>query len=334
MTTSAAFASVSRRAQIERMRSAGRVALTQYGVSATSLRLLNHDYNSTFRVETDESRFALRISMNSRRSAAEVGSELTWLRALQRETEVCVADPLTPLSGDPVATVRVSGLERESPAALFAWLAGPDIGDKINVQEATEIGRTAAALHEHARRWTLPDATEFRDIGGLFMDDVDRLATVDAVGLDDTQVAFLLDARDHIEAEIADVFAAETLLIHADLHPWNVKWADDRLAVFDFDDCGMGSPVQDLAIAAFYLRDRPELRSALFDGYATTAAVPPHTTDQFEALLASRNLLLLNDLIASVTGDRSDFVQEYALRTVDRQRHYMDTGTYRHAPPT
>ena len=60
------YANVSRRTQVERMRAAARRALAEYGLEEAELRLLCHEFNTTFRVTTaDGQRAALRMNVNS-----------------------------------------------------------------------------------------------------------------------------------------------------------------------------------------------------------------------------------------------------------------------------
>ncbi len=77
--------------------------------------------------------------------------------------------------------------------------------------------------------------------------------------------------------------------LHADLHGGNLKWHEGQLAVFDFDDCGLGVPALDLAVAVFYLRgDDPQLEGALTAGYAEVRPLPDVDPGHFEAMIAAR----------------------------------------------
>ena len=126
---------------------------------------------------------------------------------------------------------------------------------------------------------------------------------------------------------------AHRQLLHADLHVWNLKWYRGRLAGFDFDDCGIGVPAQDLAISAYYLRDDTEQEAALLEGYAQVQPLPAFTNPQFEAQVAGRNLVLLNDVIVSINAEYRAMMPRYVANTVTKLRHYLDTGEFRHDVP-
>jgi len=122
--------------------------------------------------------------------------------------------------------------------------------------------------------------------------------------------------------------------LHADLHGGNLKWTGGRLAVFDFDDCGLGLPVLDLAISTFYLRGAdPAAERALAAGYAEVAPLPDVDPAHFEALIVARQLLLANSLLASSTAELRREAERYLDVTVGRLRHWLDTGTFTRLPP-
>ncbi|MEY4043264.1 MAG: hypothetical protein RL529_831, partial [Actinomycetota bacterium] len=105
--------------------------------------------------------------------------------------------------------------------------------------------------------------------------------------------------------------------IHADLHPWNVMWHEGELAIFDFDDSGLGLPIQDLMTAIYYL-DNPEQDAALLAGYASIAPVPEHTPEQRAVLMLQRRLLLLNYLYETSNPEHLEMIPEYQAETFRR----------------
>jgi Ser/Thr protein kinase RdoA (MazF antagonist) len=80
------------RGQVALLRPTAREVLRQYPIEVASLRVLDHAFNTTFRVDTtDGRRFALRLNVNSRRTDAFIGAEMAWLAALSEETDLWVA---------------------------------------------------------------------------------------------------------------------------------------------------------------------------------------------------------------------------------------------------
>ena len=50
-------------------------------------------------------------------------------------------------------------------------------------------------------------------------------------------------------------------------------------------------------------------------------------------MLAARNLVLLNDVIASSNAEFRDLMPRYLANTVTKLRRYLDVGVYRHEVP-
>ena len=88
--------------------------------------------------------------------------------------------------------------------------------------------------------------------------------------------------------------------------------------------------MQDLAISAYYLRDDAALEAALLEGYQAVRPLPSFTTEQFEAMVASRNLILLNDVVTTTNAEFREMMPTYVPRSIVKLRAYLDTGVYRH----
>ncbi|MEO0492181.1 MAG: phosphotransferase [Actinomycetota bacterium] len=321
------FADLPRRAQLRRTRDAAARVLLDYGITDAGLRLLNHDFNTTYRVDTGGQRFALRINVNSQHGADAVAAEAAWVEAVARDTDVAVPTPVRTLVGAPATTVRVDGLDRDLGAVLYTWLPGHDLGPNAPRVRLRALGAAMATLHDHTAEWADPITDARPRVTGVFMDEVDRISG-ETTSLSNADRGPILAALEQATELTAPLWRRRRQLIHGDLHVWNTKWTNGRLSVFDFDDCGHGIALQDLAITSFYVRDEPGAEDAIREGYASIRPLPTHTEEQFEALIASRNLLLLNSVLESVTADMADFLPTYVEKTVRRMTTYLDTGRF------
>ena len=334
LSTDAGFEELSSAAQVRRLRASAWAALRDYPVDVARLRLLNHGYNTTFRVDTaDGAKFALRINTNSRKTLAALRAEMAWLAALSSDTDVWVPTPQRTRDGHLHAEVHSPDLGRVLPAALFAWLPGRDLRHAATPGRLMEVGRTMAALHAHTERWQLPAGAALPGLHTVLLDTPNHLvephAELTAARREVVSAAFA-----QVQQQLDSLFAgATTQVLHADLHLDNLKWWRGRLSVFDFDDCGVGVPVQDLAMSAFYLRPRLELEAALHEGYASVRPLPMATQAQYEAVVASRDLVLLNDLLVTPTAELRAMLPTYAENSYRKLRHYLATGTFRHDLP-
>jgi len=153
-----------------------------------------------------------------------------------------------------------------------------------------------ALLHRHAASWRPPAGSVLPVFDEPLFGDEDLLGSARGLSVDGRAVI------DQAGEVMADAFAAvhdgATLRpVDADLHGGNLKWSGDRLAVFDFDDSGLGLPVVDLAVTTLHLRGGdPGPERAQREGYADVAPVPEVDPAHFEALVAARLVLLANSL--------------------------------------
>lgn len=332
------FAEVTSRTQVRRLRELARTALPEWGLEGAELRLLNHGYNTTFRVDTlDGRRFALRINMMAFKTQPLLLAEVSWLAALSAETDLHVPTPQPTRDGAWSAQVHSADLGRELPVVLFHWLEGRNLGSRPTPAQLRAVGEAAAMLHEHAATWTMPAGAELPLFDNVLTDLPNRLGDHPALSRCDSEV---LMAAYHRAQQLQDeAFAADRIIpLHADLHGENLKWVSTgstsgALSVFDFDDAGLGVPALDLAIAAYYLRDDAELEDALLTGYAARRALPPFTAEQFEGMVAGRNLLLVNDIIDQPNAGLQAMTPAYVAASVRRLQHWLDSGRYRREPP-
>ncbi len=103
----------------------------------------------------------------------------------------------------------------------------------------------------------------------------------------------LAEARrsQHELATESDVFG----LIHSDLHQENYLFHRGEVGAIDFDDCGWGHFVYDLAVASSelrYRRDHPDLLAAMLSGYRDVRALPADHERHLEVFLGLRALKL------------------------------------------
>lgn len=328
-----AFADLSSRAQVMRLRGVAQAALAQYPLEVQRLRLVNHGFNTTFRVDADhDRRFALRINVNSQRRREWIAAEMAWQEAIVSDTDLTVPAPQRTRTGGLVARAPSADLGRDLDAVLYSWLPGPDLGDAATPHQMHGVGRALATLHTHGEHWRPPSGTDLPVFDEPLFGAPDRLTIGHPLVSGEQQsvlaAALAETSRHHREMSTA----ATPIPLHADLHQWNTKWHRGRLALFDFDDSGFGIPLQDLAISAYYVRRvDPRLEDALHEGYASVRPLPDGIDDHYEALLASRNVLLLNDVLDTVNPEMRDALPSYLPTTVLRLAEWLDTGVFRFA---
>ena len=82
-------------------------------------------------------------------------------------------------------------------------------------------------------------------------------------------------------------------LIHADAHLDNVLFAGRQAQLIDFDDCGFGYRIYDVAVALWELRHRDDYASfkeAFIRGYTEHRPLPVDQIEHLDAFIATREV--------------------------------------------
>lgn len=311
MTAEDSFERLSRRAQIEGLRQLARVALAAYDLGAARLTLLSHLFNTTFRVDTAAGqRYVLRIHRAGAPTVESVGAELAWLQALRRDTNLEVPAPVATRIGPFLTVAATPNAHAPHICVLFRWLTGRRVDAGLAPAHLERTGALMARLHDHA--------AEFGPPPGFARGRVDVLVEA-ARGLPDpfdpaivaacrALVAKTLSQQEaeQVAAVIERVRAAEQALaaseverpptfglIHADLHQYNLLFERGTVRAIDFDDCGFGPLLYDLAVPLAMLHGRveyPALRVGLLAGYRQVRHLSAEHEAYLDTFIALRHL--------------------------------------------
>lgn len=322
--------------QVALLRPVALRAAAAFGIEVAGMDLLLHGYNTTFALRAADGRsFALRIATNSHSTAGHAIAQQAWIAAIAQETDVLVAPPLRGPDGRWFVEVDAPPVGRALLGqtllvTVAGWLDGAD-ADPLEPAAARALGRAMATLHAHGETWQLPSGGVLPSFDEPLFGDRDLLDLAPGL-LDEGRALLRLARRRTSDAFDRAADSAPVRPLHADLHGGNVKWHAGRLAVFDFDDAGVGPPVLDLAISTFYLRgEDPQLEAAMRAGYAEVAPLPDVDPSDFEALVAARQLLLLNALQLTSTAPLRTQAAEYLDTSIARLRRWLDTGIFTRA---
>ncbi len=311
------FAELGQAGRTARQRRMAAFALAHYDIDVASVRPLTSHYNAVFRVDTrDGDRLVLRINRPGSRSLVDIRSELAWLAALQRETELVVPELVPTRQGELVTTVEAPGVPEPRHCSLFRWIDGRSVDDRPAPRTLFNLGVTMARLHDHADGFRPPagfterrldQAWPFGRPDALYDEAPDDLLTV------------LRASAARVQAALDDLYAdpAGLWFLHGDLHLGNVKVTRTRLAVLDFDDSVWCYPVQDIGISLYYLEYHPayrDLRAAFSRGYASVRPWPEAAAGQLDTFIAARQL----DLISLVANTDDPTIAAYLPGMIEK----------------
>ena len=297
--------------------------LKNYGIHGAKVSCINFEFNATFSVETDSgTKYALRININSTRSVENMKGEIEWVRHLNRTSGIHTPTPIATLSDQYI----ISGYHNDSQQTLFAvmysWLEGEELGDEPTLSQLHEVGKAIAILHQESTDFALSTDAALPTFNDFFWGTDDYLFS-DKSKLSDADRALIQEAHDYIMKLTNELYSNSPVhIIHADFHGWNLMWHEDRLSIFDFDDCGFGIEAQDLAVVLYYL-DTPEQDAALLDGYKSIKPLPVYSEIAMKALLLQRRLLLLNYLFETKNQEHQEMLPAYLEKSLERVTTFL-----------
>jgi Ser/Thr protein kinase RdoA (MazF antagonist) len=256
------------------------------------LEFIRHSDNATFKVEDANSRaYLLRIHLPVTSAmgahgadAAAVRSELQWLEALTRDTNLVLQVPERNNTGALVTRILLEDTDEPINCTLLGWLDGQPYRRELE-SEATsgQIGRIMATLHAHASGWELPpgftrprrDVAYFENVlsrirpaledGRISRSDYDEFET--SIGLLVGMMQSLDESRE------------SSGLMHSDAHKGNLLYHDGRIRLIDFSFCAFGNYMFDLAICLSDMAER--LQQSFLESYQSVRTLP----DDYQRLI-------------------------------------------------
>lgn len=318
--------------------SRARISLEQYGLQGAAIERLNRGSVQVFRVVSPaQEQFVLRLYRKPAPGAWEIPlrsprtlhSQLLWLSALRRETDLLLPDPVLTAYGDLIGQAPLTpaslpwhrsflrwvprrsnkawfeGTEAEKslPCVLLRWVPGAQKGrDSLGSADLSLVGSLVASLHRHAERYhvsqgaTLPrwdwelafgESAPLWSIGEAFY----SMSELEVYNAASQRVR-----RDLRElGESSDVFG----LVHNDLRLSNLTFHKGRAGVIDFDACGLGYYLYDLAGLWMSLRESQERHpipslGPLLEGYESERSLPKDYQRYMKTFTVMRRVVGVN----------------------------------------
>lgn len=297
----------------------------------TPLILLNRSENETWRAGP----LVLRLHRQGYHSRQEIDSELAWLTSLQ---DLPGLRSVRPVAGRQGLVTEVEGRH----VVAFLHIAGQELqpGDDL-ARHFVPLGEITARLHLHARQWTPPPGfTRKRwDVATILGPSPHWGHWRQAQGLDASGAAVLARTTDQLAKDLGaygtgpEVFG----LIHADLRLANLMVDAQGLCAIDFDDCGFGWWVYDLAAALSFIETDtrlPDLIARWCDGYAQVAPLRQADRAMIPAMILLRRVLLTAWLATRADSDTAQSLggPAYTDGTLGLAERYLTNGLQEFRP--
>jgi Ser/Thr protein kinase RdoA (MazF antagonist) len=258
----------------------------------------------------------LRIYSDEETTLRENQAEMFWLGALIRDTDIKVTEPVARRDGDYITIASAPGVPGERRCVLFKWIPGRTLENYLNPSNYYKYGQVLAKLHNHAstlkplpahinpKKWNkvfyYPDEpVVYNEPAYAHLFPNERIEILEEV---------IQRANQVFEELFADLDTQ--ILLHGDLHFWNVHLYRGDLYVIDFEDILLGYPVQDVAVTLSYGRRRDGYqawKAAFKQGYTSIRPWPSENERIMETLIAARSVMFIN-YVARISSSPGEYI--------------------------
>ena len=284
-------------------------ALESFPVEAKKVELIAHSENLTFRVSdcSNDNDYVLKLHRPGYNSIEQLNSERIWVGAL-REAGLSVPGSLLTHKGQHFELVDIPDTGEQRYAGMTTWLQGTPLSQYLTTSSDAEertrffrrIGELAAAIHNQSSRWKEPAgfARSRLDLEGLLGETPRWGRFWEHAELTKAEKALLLGERERARAILIAYGARRDNfgLIHTDLHPENIVYNGEDLALIDFDDSAYGWHLYEIASALFMDRFAPDfdaLREALLEGYREHRPLAEQDVELLSVFLLIRGMAII-----------------------------------------
>lgn len=271
--------------------------------------LLKHRENAVFRAALADGRAtALRVHRLNYHTDAALLSELKWMAHLQ-SSGFPTPSPYPARDGSWFVRVATPDMPEGRQVDCLSWVEGRPLGRSgvpldFKPAEAVRIfsalGATIARMHNLTAAWSRPAdfARHSWDFDGFFgpsplWGDFEHSSLVSLEARENISLA-----RTKAMGELASYEKSERTfgLIHADLVRENLLLDEGRIQVIDYDDCGFGWHMYDIAVALYQNLEEthyPEMRDSLLSGYVSQRPLAAKDMEALPLFLTLRAFALI-----------------------------------------
>lgn len=298
----------------------------RYRMQVANLSHLATHSNLLFRADlVDGRRLVLRVGQPRANTRSNIDLEVAWLSELVADGMMLVVTPVpTP---DERLVVELETDEGPRSCVLFTWVPGEPMGDGAGTSGYRAMGRLSALLHRHGD-WRPTDPSLLRTWDRTFY----YSPALEPVVVDQPRFDHLfsdirgvvLRAAAHADAGLAQRWSQMApIVVHGDLHEWNVHIYMGRAWAIDFEHVMLALPAQDIATSLYGVRIRSDLDSlvnAFRVGYEEYGEWPVRDRAELELYWAARQVMLMNHAAQVLSGTEA---REYIDSVLPWLRAYL-----------
>lgn len=230
-------------------------------------------------------------------------------------------------------------------ASAYAWYGSVNSKSHMTEEDRAmyrEVGRIMAEIHVQSQHWKKPpfyDRIEW-DFDGTFgkWNNFYGATYRSAKWLSEKEIAVLDEVKEEIRERLALYGESREHygMIHSDLRTANLLKDGATITVLDFDDCGMGFYMYDVAGAVALMEHRPDLMEIvdeILKGYEPVRHLTGADKEEIPTFIMMRRIGMLQSLICRIgcvaggSGEACELTAEilefYARGTVELGKKYL-----------
>lgn len=267
----------------------------------------------------------LRLSRPGYHTEEELRAEIAWMLELQKSftarkeeqvfdgstrQSICRFSIRQPVPGDDGQYLYT--VEEQKGQVYYglicSYLPGTPLEDLPLKEQRIwfeRLGEVTALLHQQVREWQEPSKLprfqwDYETMIGrkAIWGDWRSVCAAEESGLSKQSIESLYyaDRMIYEKLQVYGMTQDRYGLIHGDLRGANLLIEADWLGIIDFDDCGYGWYIQDLAASLSFIETEemvPELVRAWIRGYRKQGILTPEDTDMIPTFIMMRRMQLL-----------------------------------------
>ncbi len=288
--------------QVRQLRKVANAALEKYSFEVLKLKFVSHGENTIYKVFTEEKNFILRIHRANYHSKNAILEELAWVKQLSESTGL-VPKPTSSINGLLVEEISIDHSEATRLCSVLSWIDGKMRFGSLTKERLFNAGKLAGQLHKSAENqkvkhriyWDAPGLLGANATVGSLQNLEVEIGETKFQTLDSCRLLALRKMNEYNERN-----PDKSSLIHADLHFGNIIWQKSEPIPIDFDDCGFGFQMYDLAILLggtdFFFKitkkkGKQAFIESLFEGYSSVNKLTKADLEILPYFKLTRNLV-------------------------------------------
>lgn len=271
-----------------------------YGLEVVRCQLIKATMRDVYRVESDQGRFIATLYNHAESVPALVFAEQVFTNFLMRkDAPVITALP----TRDEQYVLLLPFPEGSRYLALFPFVRGNPMSRRPQLRQVTRYGEAVAHIHQAADAYRGPLTRPVYQTKRLLWEPLDILQETLAEQLGSWKE--LQYVAEYLASQLQHYSTRRPTfgMIHGDVIPSNVLFANSGLTVIDFDLCGYGWRMYDVASflneAAFWEMGSAA-EEAFLEGYASVLPLSEADRAMIPVMGAVRSIWALGNAAAHV----------------------------------